>query len=149
MKQILLTFLLFISVCLGAVLGQQTGKLKKEYINPANGYTQVVAVESDHTKTLYISGQIGEGKNLEDQIRSALSNLEKQLKDAGADFTDIVKMNTYIVNYQPEHLNIFSDIRKEMLGTKRMPASTLIGVQSLALSQFLVEIEAIAVMEKD
>ena len=67
---------------------------------------------------------------------------------ANATFKDVVKMNTYIVNFQPEtDLPIFRKVRKEFLGTENFPASTLVGVESLGRNEWLIEIEAIAVVE--
>lgn len=126
---------------------QDTVHVQKDYINPANGYTQVVGITTGHVKTLYISGQVGEGEDLESQVRSAFRNLEKQLQDAGGTFADLVKMTTFFVDYQPAHLDIFKQIRKEFLGDRNLPASTLVGVQALASERFLVEIEAVAVIE--
>lgn len=142
MKHIYLTIIL--SFCTYVVLAQS---LKKEYINPASGYTQVVAVTHGNVKTLYISGQIGKGDNLEEQLRSTFKNLEKQLTDSGASFKDVVKMNTYIVNYKPKQLATFRNIRKELYGDNNMPASTLVGVTSLALKEWLVEMDAVAIFE--
>ena len=124
----------------------QNHTFKKEFINPGPGYTQVVAVTTDNVKTIYISGQIGEGIGLDAQMRSALDNLKKQLTAAGATYKDLIKMNTYIVDYQPEQLDTFRNIRKEIMGDSDMPASTLVGVQSLAKSDWLIEIEAVAVV---
>ena len=121
--------------------------IKKEFINPGNGYTQVVAVTSGKVKTIYISGQIGEGASLDEQTRSVFNNLKKQLSDAGADFSDVVRMNTYIVNYHEGLLEPFRAIRKTFLGDKNLPASTLLGVQSLARKELLIEIDATAVIE--
>ena len=44
-----------------ALAEEQAPAIQRDYINPATGYTQVVAVTSGSTKTLYVSGQIGEG----------------------------------------------------------------------------------------
>ena len=67
---------------------------------------------------------------------------------ANATFKDVVKMNTYIVNFQPEtDLPIFRKVRKEFLGTENYPVSTLVGVESLGRNEWLIEIEAIAVIE--
>jgi 2-iminobutanoate/2-iminopropanoate deaminase len=119
---------------------------EKEFIHPQNGYSQMVAVTTGNIKTLYISGQVGQGNDLEAQMRSVLDNLRIELKACGADFKDIVKMNTYIVDYKEEHLSLFRSIRKEILGDTDMPASTLVGVKSLARASWLIEIEAIAVI---
>lgn len=120
----------------------------KTFFSQTNGYSQVVAVETNEMKTFYVSGQIGEGEDLEAQMRSALANLEKELATAKATMKDIVKMNTYIVNYDPStDLETFRNVRKEVMGDEKMPASTLVGVQSLALPEWLIEIEAVAVVK--
>ena len=36
---------------------------QKEYLHPNEGFSQVVVVETEETKTLHISGQIGEGND--------------------------------------------------------------------------------------
>jgi enamine deaminase RidA (YjgF/YER057c/UK114 family) len=122
--------------------------IEKEYIEPNEGFTQTVVVKTGNFKTLYISGQIGDGANLEAQTIATFQNLEKQLLNCNASFKDVVKMNTYIVNFNPEiDLPIFRKVRKEFLGNENYPASTLVGVESLGRKEWLIEIEAIAVIE--
>ena len=122
--------------------------IEKEYIEPNEGFTQTVVVKTGNFKTLYISGQIGDGANLEAQTITTFQNLEKQLQNCNATFKDVVKMNTYIVNFNPEaDLPIFRKVRKQFLGNENYPASTLVGIQSLGKNEWLIEIEAIAVVE--
>ena len=122
--------------------------IEKEYIEPNEGFTQTVVVKTGNFKTLYISGQIGDGANLEAQTIATFQNLEKQLQNCNATFKDVVKMNTYIVNFNPEvDLPIFRKVRKQFLGNENYPASTLVGIQSLGRKEWLIEIEAIAVIE--
>lgn len=121
---------------------------KKEYIEPNEGFSQTVVVKTGNFKTLYISGQIGEGLDLEAQTITTFQNLEKQLSNCNATFKDVVKMNTYIVNFNPEvDLPIFRKVRKQFLGNENYPASTLVGVESLGRKEWLIEIEAIVVVE--
>jgi len=124
-------------------------ELTKTYIDPGPGYSQAVVVEANGIKTIHISGQVGTGKNFESQFKDALSKLFKTLENSGATFDDVVKYNTYIVDYQPAYLDTFRTIRKELLGDEDMPASTLVGVQALGLPEWRVEIEAVAVVEVD
>lgn len=149
MKRITLASIVILSLLIASCTDNKQSKnfLQKEFINPGSGYSQVVSVATNNIKTLYISGQIGVGNNLETQMRSALNNLKIQLDASGATYSDIVKMNTYIVNYRPEYLDIFRDVRKEIMGDKDMPASTLVGVQSLATDKWLIEIEATAIVQ--
>ena len=122
--------------------------IEKEYIEPNEGFTQTVVVKTGNFKTLYISGQIGDGTDLEAQTITTFQNLEKQLTNCNATFKDVVKMNTYIVNFNPEvDLPIFRKVRKQFLGNENYPASTLVGVESLGRKEWLIEIEAIAVVE--
>ena len=122
--------------------------IEKEYIEPNEGFSQTVVVKTGSFKTLYISGQIGDGVNLEAQTITTFQNLEKQLQNCNATFKDVVKMNTYIVNFNPEvDLPIFRKVRKHFLGNENYPSSTLVGIQSLGRKEWLIEIEAIAVIE--
>ncbi len=128
---------------------QNEVELTKTYIDPAQGYSQAVAVEVHGVKTIYISGQVGSGANFEAQFKDALNKLFKTLEASGATFNDVVKYNTYIVNYQPAYLDTFRRVRKELLGDTDMPASTLVGVQALGLPEWGVEIEATAVVKME
>ncbi|CAH0334722.1 hypothetical protein FVB9288_00327 [Flavobacterium sp. CECT 9288] len=122
--------------------------IQKEYIDPSEGFSQTVLVKTGDFKTLYISGQIGIGDTLEAQVIATFQNLEQQLRKCNATFKDVVKMNTYIVNFNPEtDLPIFRKIRNEFLGNENYPASTLVGVSVLGNRDWLIEIEAIAVIE--
>jgi enamine deaminase RidA (YjgF/YER057c/UK114 family) len=123
--------------------------VKKEYLYPSEGFSQVVIVETSETITFHISGQIGEGENLELQTIATFKNLEKLLKVGNASFEDVVKMNTYIVNFKPEiDLPIFRKIRNQFLVSENYPASTLVGVSVLGNRDWLIEIEAVAIIEK-
>ena len=120
---------------------------KKEYIHPNTGFSQVVVVATENTKTLHISGQIGEGNDLETQTIATYKNLEKLLHQCGATFKDVVKMNTYIVNFNPEiDLPIYRNVRLGFLGESNYPASTLVGVSVLGNRNWLIEIDATVVI---
>ena len=131
-------------ICMASptILAEQ---LERQFINPASGYTQVVAVTANGVTTLFVSGQVSEGTTIEEQLRGAFSSLNQQLADAGAELADVVKINTYIVDYQAEHLDIFKRVRDEFFAKANRPASTLVGVKALALPKYLVEIEATAI----
>ncbi len=157
MKPIKLKIFLYVglSILLAACQPQHSESISKQteltktYIDPGPGYSQAVVVEAHSIKTIHISGQVGTGPNFESQFKEALNGLFKTLENSGATFEDVVKYNTYIVDYQPAYLDTFRTIRKELLGDEDMPASTLVGVQALGLPEWKVEIEAIAVMKSD
>lgn len=139
-------------------MGKENG-MEKQFINPPGlsmprGYTHVVSIQGGG-KTAFISGQIavnpqGEmvGRNdLRRQAEQVYENLKVALASAGASLANVVKMNTYIVNFKPqEHLSIIREVRSHYLPEQNPPASTLTGVQSLALDGLLIEIEAVAVL---
>jgi enamine deaminase RidA (YjgF/YER057c/UK114 family) len=58
---------------------------------------------------------------------------------------NVVKLNIYVVSYRPEHARVVTAALREVFPTERLPASTWLGVQSLALAELLIEIDAIAV----
>jgi enamine deaminase RidA (YjgF/YER057c/UK114 family) len=74
--------------------------IEKQYLEPNDGFSQTVVVQSATYKTIYISGQIGLGTTLEAQTTAA--SKETQLLNCNATFRDVVKMNTYIVHFNPE-----------------------------------------------
>ncbi len=124
----------------------QTAEFTKTYIDPAQGYSQAVMVEANGIKTIYVSGQVGSGADFEAQFRDAIAKLLVTLEHSGATFDDVVKYTTFVVDYQPEYLDIFRTVRKKLLGETDMPASTLVGVQTLGLPEWGVEIEAVAII---
>lgn len=120
--------------------------VERKFVNPADGYTQVVSVSANGVTTLYTSGQVSKGDSIEVQLRGVFTAVGKQLADAGAELSDVVKMNTYIVNYDSSHLAVFKRVRDEFFEKSNRPASTLVGVTALALPEYLVEIEATAIL---
>ena len=133
--------------------------MEKKYINPdtlmtPRGFTQVVTIAGP-AKLLFISGQVAidkEGKvvgpgDLKAQIRQAARNLKDALTAAGATAADIVKTNTYIVNYKQSDYSAMREARAELFPDGEPPASTMVGVTSLAVDGLLVEMEAIAAVK--
>lgn len=144
MKYKLLSILLFSTVL---AFGQG---LKREYIGPHDGYSDAVIVTNDKIKTIYIAGQVGEGTDLEQQLRVAFQRLNEQLGKSGADFKDVVKHTTYIKNYKDKDLVAFRKVRKEMFGhLEFMPPNVLVGVTALFREDILVEMDAIAMIPAD
>ena len=131
--------------------------MEKKFINPEGmlkpgAYTPVVSVSGG--RTLYVSGQVsqdGQGQlvgkgDLLAQTEQVYKNLSTALAGAGATFADVVKLTVFVVNYQPEHRALLQSVREKYVSRANPPASTLVGVQSLATSACLVEVEAVAVV---
>jgi len=112
------------------------------------------AVRQKGGDTLHLAGQVAwdkEGKlvgagDLAAQTRQALANLREVLAAAGATPADIVRLRTYVVDHSPDKLGpVLGEIGVFYAGAPPA-ANTFIGVQALALPDFLVEIEATAVV---
>src|SRR5688572_27632309 len=132
--------------------------MEKKFINPEGlvkpgAYTPAISVSGG--RTVYISGQVSQdadgklvGKgDLLAQTEQVYKNLGTALAGAGATFADVMKLNVYVVGYQPEHRALLQSVREKHVSKDNPPASTLIGVQALARADFLVEVEAVAVVE--
>lgn len=113
------------------------------------------AAVASGARTIYTAGQVAVdengalvgGNDLAAQTAQVMENLGKALAAGGASFADVVKITTYVVNYKPEHRAIIGQARaKFFAGRAAPPASTLVGVAALAVPEWLVEIEAIAVV---
>jgi reactive intermediate/imine deaminase len=100
-------------------------------------------------KTIYVAGQIALDKdghvvgagNMKAQAEQVFKNLQAALDAAGAKFSDVVKMNTYVTDM--EQAPAVREVRARYFGDTA-PASTLVQVVRLARPEFLLEIEVIA-----
>ncbi len=115
-------------------------------------YSQAVKVTGAET-ILYLSGQVAYDDNggvthpgdFKGQARAALQAVKAQIEAGGGTMANIVKVNTYLTDIR--HRADYGPIREEFFGkNKKMPASTLVAVTALAQPEFLIEIEAIAVL---
>jgi enamine deaminase RidA (YjgF/YER057c/UK114 family) len=116
-------------------------------------YTPVVAARGG--RTIYVSGQVpvnakgelvGKG-DLAAQAEQAFRNVDAALKGAGATFADVVKITTFVVGYKPEHRAVMHTVRAKYVSKGNPPASTLLGVEALAVADYLIEVEAVAVAD--
>lgn len=127
--------------------------MERERVNPPGlhtpqaNYSHVARVGD----TLYVSGQVavdadgelvGRG-DAEAQAEQCWRNIEAIVRHFGGDLDDVVKVTTYITNWGFRPL--VSGPRDRRFNAP-YPASTLVVVAALASPDFLVEIEAIAVV---
>lgn len=135
--------------------------MQMQRINPegvaatASAYSQMVTV-SDAT-LLFLAGQVawdldrnvvGKG-DLRAQAIQAFENVRVILASVGADFSSVVKVTYFVVNFNPSHRQAIVEARgMHFVSDGNMPASTLIGVQALAEPDLLIEIEVIAAIER-
>lgn len=74
------------------------------------------------------------------QTRQIFVNMERILEAAGAGFGDVLRVTVYLTDIDDRA--IINPVREEYFGDTR-PASTLIGINELAVPGMKVEIEAI------
>ena len=132
---------------------------RRKAVNPPSLYASVPfgfshAVEQNGGRTLHLAGQVawnakgelvGAG-DLVAQTRQALANLRQVLAACGATPADVVRLRTYVVNHSPDKLGPVSGEIVAFYDGAEPAANTFLGVQALALPDFLVEIEATAVL---
>jgi len=113
----------------------------------AVGYSRAVRVNN----LVFVAGTVAsdkegrvQGKDSYDQCRYIFEKIERALHEAGAEFENVVRTRAFltdarhITGFQKAHGEIFADIR---------PVSTAVIVKELIAPEFLVEIEADAVVE--
>lgn len=122
------------------------------YAPSNNAYTHVVTVDAG--RLAYISGQVAYdaqgnlvgGDDVAAQARQCFLNLRSALEAVGATTSDLVKITTYVVGYDSSMRPGIGAARNEILAADPPPASTLLGVASLAFESLLVEVDAVAVI---
>jgi reactive intermediate/imine deaminase len=119
-------------------------------LSKPTGYTHVVEVTGP-AKTIYVSGQIAYDKDgklvgagdMKAQAEQVFKNLQAALDAAGAKFSDVVKMNSYITDMSK--VQAVRDVRTRYFG-ETTPASTFVQVAGLVRPELLLEVEVVAVV---
>ena len=113
-------------------------------------YSQGIKVSNAQT-ILFLSGQVAytpEGGvahrgDFKAQARGAYEAIKALVESQGGTMASIIKITTYVTNM---HYRVdLAPIREEFFG-KKGPASTLVEIPSLAHPDWMIEIEAIAVV---
>jgi enamine deaminase RidA (YjgF/YER057c/UK114 family) len=128
-----------------------------ELINPEDlptpeSYTQVIAATG--STLVFVAGQVADDAqgnlvgpgDLAAQARQAFANVGRCIAAAGAGPEQVVRITIYVVRYRPEHIPEISEARIAVFGDHK-PADTLLGVETLAEPGYLIEVEAIAVVD--
>jgi 2-iminobutanoate/2-iminopropanoate deaminase len=117
-------------------------------VAPPTGYSHAVRAG----KLLYIAGQtavdesgsiIGEG-DFWAQAEQVYTNLKNVIEEAGGSLSDVMKVTNFVTDIS-QYPVLFEVRRKFFSG--EMPASTLVQIKSLARPEFMVEIEAVVVLD--
>jgi len=105
-------------------------------------------------KVLHISGHVSQDMDgntvgvgdITAQTRQVLDNISKVIEGVGGRMSDIVKVTVFVTDMSM--LDEIHRVRSEYF-TPPYPASTLVQVNSLVRPEYLIEIEAIAVIPFD
>lgn len=137
---------------LHAPVGGDREATSKDLMAPADSKAYSHASISNKGKFVAVAGQVpvdergrivGVG-NIEAQTDRVLENIRIALKACGADIKDIVRTRTFITDMR----NSKGYIKvKENFFKGRSPPGTLVEVNHLYLREFLIEMEADAIIE--
>lgn len=115
------------------------------------GFSQAVVIEAG--RRLVLSGQVAVdvrdrtvGRTLREQLDQSVENLRRVLSAAGAGLGEVVMLRIYIVDAAASELSAVSEMLLETF-PDHPPATTWIVVAGLARPDWLVELEAEAVLE--
>ena len=113
-------------------------------------YTQGIKVSQAQT-ILFLSGQVAytadggvaHAGDFKAQARGAYQAIKAMVESQGGTMANVAKITTYLTDM---HYRVdLAPIREEFFG-KKGPASTLIEISALAHPDWMIEIEAIAVL---
>jgi len=122
---------------------------------PTAGYSQVGEVTGG--KVVYIAGQVAldasgnlVGKDdFHAQVEQVFKNLNAAVVAAGGSFHDVIKLNYYCVDtVEPSLTPQVREIRDKYVNTQAPPTSTFIVVRRLVRPEWLIEVEAVAVVKR-
>ena len=128
-----------------------------EPINPdtlptPESYTQVVVATG--SRLVFVAGQVAEDErgnlvgagDLARQARQAFANVGRALTAAGARPDQVARITIYVAGHRPEYLPLIPEARIAVFGDHR-PADVLLGVETLAEPGYLIEVDAVAVLD--
>ena len=122
---------------------------------PTAGYSQVAEVSGG--KIVFIAGQVAQDRNgnlvgkddFREQVQQVFENLQAAVEAAGGDFKNVVKLNYYCADsVDPAQISAVREIRDKYVNTANPPTSTFVVVKRLVRPEWLIEVEAVAVVKK-
>jgi enamine deaminase RidA (YjgF/YER057c/UK114 family) len=122
---------------------------------PVAGYSQVAEVTGG--KIVYIAGQVALDKSgnlvgkddLRAQTQQIFENIKGAVEAAGGDFSSVIKLNYYCAeSVDPSQIPVIREVREKYVNTAAPPVSTFVVVKRLVRPEWLLEVEAVAVVKK-
>ena len=122
-------------------------------IHKPMGYSHVAEVHGG--KIVYIAGQVAQdasgalvGKDdLRAQVQQIFTNLNAAVESAGGTVHDIIKLNWFCCDSVPAtDLPGLREVRDRFVNTQAPPVSTFVFVSRLVRPEWMIEVEAVAVI---
>jgi len=122
---------------------------------PTAGYSQVAEVKGG--KLVYIAGQVPYDKSgmlvgkddFVAQAEQVFHNIRAAIEAAGGNFSNIMKLNYFCVeSVDPSLFPQVLKVRDRFVDTKTPPVSTFVVVKRLVRPEWLIEVEAVAVVNR-
>ena len=117
---------------------------------PSGHFSQATMVEAKG-RIVFISGMLARGKDgtivgigdPEAQTRQVCENLKAAVEAAGGTLDDICRVDVYVRNM--EHFDAIHKVRAQYFKAP-LPASTMVEINKMTSPDYLIEINAIAVL---
>jgi enamine deaminase RidA (YjgF/YER057c/UK114 family) len=124
--------------------------MSRKLANPSGHFSHATAVAARGT-LLFISGMVAKRADgtivgigdVEAQTRQVCENLKAAVEEAGGTLDDICRVDVYVRNM--EHFEKIHRVRREYFPAPA-PASTMVEVSKMTSPEYLIEINAIAVL---
>jgi enamine deaminase RidA (YjgF/YER057c/UK114 family) len=126
-------------------------KITSAKLRQPNGhFSQATSIEAQG-RLVFLSGMtsrradgsIAGVGNIEEQTRQVCENLKAAVEEAGGTLDDICRVDVYVRNM--EHFDAIHKVRREYF-TGIAPASTMVEICKMTSPDYLIEINAIAVV---
>ena len=124
-----------------------------EGLSKPTGYSHVGEVRGG--RVVYIAGQVAldasgnlVGKDdLRAQVQQVFENLKTALAAARGTFDNVIKLNYYCADsVDPSGIAVVREVRERYLNTNNLPVSTFVVVRRLVRPEWLIEVEAVAII---
>ncbi|MGC1380848.1 MAG: Rid family hydrolase [Candidatus Baltobacteraceae bacterium] len=106
------------------------------------GYSRAVRVGN----LVVVAGTVGEGSDAYQQTKAAIAKIEAALRQAGASLRDVVRTRIFVTEIA--HWELVGRAHAEAFGEIR-PACSMVEVSALIAPEYVVEVEADAVVGAD
>ena len=129
---------------------------KKQIVSPKirqpNGHFSHATMIEAKGRLVFISGMTSRRAdgtiagigNIKEQTKQVCENVKAAVEEAGGTMDDICRVDVYVRNM--EHFDAIHEVRREYFKAPA-PASTMVEVCKMTSPEYLIEINAIAVLE--